>query len=307
MNDKTLTVAIKAQALQLGFDVVGVAKAGKVNPPERLLRWLEAGYHGSMSYLSRQSEWRLNPTLYLPYTRSIIVVAQNYFHPASGPGTNLISRYAWGDDYHKVLGKKLQKLARFIHSLAPDSENRYFVDSGTVMEKYWAVQAGVGWQGKHSLIISPPYGSWVFLGVMLTTVELMEYLPASDRCGSCRRCIDACPTKAIVQPYVLDARRCISYNTIELPPDREISEDIAEKLNGKIFGCDICQQVCPFNYTPIITNEPAFTPRPDLLQMTRDDFNTLDELTFNNLFHHNTLRRCKYARLRRNLRAGETS
>ncbi|MBN2355182.1 tRNA epoxyqueuosine(34) reductase QueG [candidate division KSB1 bacterium] len=303
MNVENLKQSIEQKAMQLGFDRVGVARAGPVASAHLLRAYLELGYHGNMAYLARDVDLRTIPSLLLPDARSILMLAVNYYHPASGPGTELISRYARGDDYHTVLYAKLKQLLEFIKTTTPGCDGRCFVDSAPVMEKYWAEQAGIGWQGKHSLIISPPFGSWIFFGGIITTLELDPDQPMHDQCGDCRRCMDACPTGAIVRPYVVDARRCISYHTVELKADQAIPPEMAAAMGERIFGCDICQQVCPYNENNVATHEPAFKPREELLRMTMRDFTGLNEDVFKILTKNSALLRMKYDGMMRNLRA----
>ena len=214
--------SIRQWGLELGFDRVGFARAERLDAEGvRFEEWLAAGRHGSMAWLARDPARRIDPQEILPGARSVIVVAKNYYTPiehSDSPEHGKVSRYAWGRDYHRILPKKLKKLHRLIiEHLDPEAENRWYVDAGPPMEKAWAVRAGLGWMGKHTNVITRTHGSWVFLGVMFTTLEIEPDDPIPDFCGSCTRCIDACPTDAITAPYELDARRCISYLTIELP------------------------------------------------------------------------------------------
>lgn len=259
----TLTARMKEEVRTLGFSAVGVADAtAPGDEGARLEEWLARGYASGMRWMARRQAERCDPSRVLEGVRSIIVVSANYAHPPAwakdGPK---ISRYAEGLDYHDVLGARLQLLTAWLDGQAPGSRSRWYVDTGPVMEKAWAARAGLGWIGKHTTLISPRHGSWVFLGVVLTTIPLVPDGPATDHCGTCTRCIDACPTGAIVEPYVLDAGRCIAYLTIEhrgaFPPEAE-----ERGLDGWIFGCDVCQEVCPWNEklaSP--SGEPAFVPR----------------------------------------------
>ncbi len=314
-----LTVAIKQAALALGFDAVGISRLPtKTNPaahrnhqdPEdalldRLQEWLRRGYYATMAWMVRDPQRRADPAQVLSGCRSIISVGMNYYtdHRADErQGNGRIARYAWGRDYHKILGDKLAQLAERIGALAPDSLNLAYVDTGPIMEKAWAQQAGLGWIGKHSNLVSTDFGSWLLLGEILTTLELEPDEAGTDLCGSCTLCIQACPTGAITEPYVVDAGRCISYLTIELrgtePP---IAEDLRRKLGNRIFGCDECLDICPYNVQARPTIESGFHPSPltaapSLLALTK-----MDEQTFAATFKHSPIRRAKYAGLQRNL------
>jgi epoxyqueuosine reductase len=241
----------------------------------------------------------------LPGCRSIISLGINYLtdHRANEqPGYGRIARYAWGKDYHKLFDSRLKQLEQVIHRMAPDAQTRSYSDTGPIMEKAWAEQAGLGWIGKHSNLVSAEYGSWLLLGEILTTLELEADEPATDLCGSCTLCIQACPTRAITEPYVVDATRCISYLTIELRGDETaISHELQGGMGNKIFGCDDCLDVCPFNLRAEPTREGAFQPSnltrsPDLKKLSE-----LDESTFATLFQHSPIRRAKHHGLRRNV------
>lgn len=255
--------------------------------------------------MERTPEKRADPRHVLPDCRSIISVGVNYLteHRANEqPGYGRIARYAWGKDYHKVLLDRLQQLERFLHTLAPDAHTRCYVDTGPIMEKAWAERAGLGWIGKHSNLVSADHGSWLLLGEILTTLELEPDEPATDLCGSCTLCIQACPTKAITEPYVVDATRCISYLTIELRDDATaISQELQSGMGNKIFGCDDCLDVCPFNLRAEPTLEEAFQPSnwsvsPDLKELSK-----LDETTFRTVFRHSPIRRAKHQGFLRNV------
>jgi epoxyqueuosine reductase len=318
----TLTEAIKQEARAVGFDAVGIARVAERNrasapghPPSagplpplllnRLTEWLRRGYHGTMAWIGRAPEKRANPRHVLPECRSIISVGLNYLtdHRADErPGHGRIARYAWGKDYHKFLGDRLKQLERRIRSLAPTAETRSYTDTGPVMEKAWAEQAGLGWIGKHSNLVSSEYGSWLLLGEILTTLELAPDEPATDLCGSCTLCIHACPTEAIVEPYVVDATRCISYLTIELRgDDTVIPGELQPRMGNKIFGCDDCLDVCPFNLRAEPTHEPAFQPTTVTIAPRLDDLANMDEPTFSALFKESPIRRAKHTGLLRNI------
>jgi len=305
-----LSRAIKHEALALGFDAVGIARVAPPATPEspflaRLTQWLERGYHGMMAWMARTPAKRADPTQVLSGCRSVISVGMNYLtdHRADErPGHGRIARYAWGTDYHHVLGDRLAQLEGRIRSLAPDAVTRSYVDTGPVMEKAWAEQAGLGWIGKHSNLVSSQFGSWLLLGEILTTLQLEPDEPATDLCGSCTLCIQACPTRAIVEPYVVDATRCISYLTIELRSDQaEIPEELLPRMGNKIFGCDDCLDVCPFNLRAEPTQEPAFQPTALTIAPRLDDLSNMGETAFANRFQQSPLKRAKHGGLLRNV------
>lgn len=306
-----LTGAIKQAARALGFEAVGIAlvdapdSSPQLTLLSRLTQWLERGFHGTMTWMGRMPEKRADPRQVLPRCRSIISVGMNYLteHRADErSGYGRIARYAWGKDYHNVLGERLRQLERRIRSLAPEADTRSYVDTGPVMEKAWAEQAGLGWIGKHSNLVSSQYGSWLLLGEILTNLELEPDEPGTDLCGSCTLCIQACPTRAIVEPYVVDATRCISYLTIELRGDQTaISDELQSRLGNKIFGCDDCLDVCPFNLRAEPTQEPAFQPTPLTLAPNLDTLSQMDETTFSSTFRQSPIRRAKQTGLLRNI------
>ena len=321
----TRTEAIKREALRLGFVAVGIsrvaarerdaesrdhARAPTPQPPrlliDRLREWLSRGYHGAMAWMAHDPHRRTDPDKVLPGCRSVISVGVNYYtdhQPDERPGHGRIGRYAWGQDYHAYLLTRLRQLEGGIKALAPHAETRSYVDTGPVMEKAWAQQAGLGWIGKHSNLVSTEYGSWLLLGEVLTTLELDPDEPGSDLCGSCTLCIRACPTGAITAPYVVDARRCISYLTIELhKPGDEIQEELAQKLGNRIFGCDDCLDVCPYNVNATPTDEPAFQPSQLTLAPHLETVSKYSEAEFATTFTRSAVRRAKYAGFQRNVR-----
>ncbi|MBI1747784.1 MAG: tRNA epoxyqueuosine(34) reductase QueG [Acidobacteria bacterium] len=299
----TLTEQIKAKALELGFDKVGVSPANVPSPAAFLTTWLANGYHGDMRWLARAPERRMDPRKVLPGARSVISLATNYYTEAhtqtDHPDIGKLSRYAWGDDYHPIILKRLRRLHDDILAREPGIQTRYYVDTGPVMEKAFAQQSGLGWIGKHTNVITEEYGSWMFLSEILVTAVLDYDLPADDQCGHCRLCIDACPTEAIVAPYVLDARRCIPYLTIELRSD--IPEDLRPLMGNHVFGCDICQEVCPWNAQPVITKEAAFRARATTEAASLASFAECRPEDFNEIFHHSAVKRAKWAGLLRNV------
>ncbi len=306
----SLAEAIKREARSLGFDAVGIAAVPPAHSSssgllDRLEAWLRRGYHGTMSWMARNPRCRADPQSVLSGCRSMIAVGMNYdtgHRPREGPGYGRIARYAWGEDYHNVLSPRLSRLEEYIRSLAPDAETKSYVDTGPIMEKYWAQQAGLGWIGKHSNLVSAEHGSWLLLGEVLTTLELSPDAPGSDLCGSCSLCIQACPTGAIAEPYVVDANRCVSYVTIEYRgPRKELPEELTHRMGARIFGCDDCLDVCPFNLRAEPTSEPAFRPSPATSAPILDQLARLDEPAFTKLFRDSPIRRAKFQGFQRNI------
>jgi len=271
---RDLTAQLKAQALALGFDLVGVAGAealGQENP--YLQAWLEAGYHGAMAWMADPRRQDLQQVL--AGVQSVVVVALNY-KPA-GAAHHHISCYTQGRDYHKVLGGRLKQLQAWLATHAPGHQHKWYVDTGPIPEKMWAVQAGLGWIGKNSLLLNRAFGSWIFLGVLLTTVPLIPDPPTTAHCGTCTRCITACPTQAILPGAVLDSNRCIAYHTIE-NPSPELPPDV--DLAGWVVGCDLCQTCCPYNQRGPATALADFQPRPEWQTASLDQLAQLDDETF---------------------------
>lgn len=296
---------IKAEALALGFAACGVARADRVPDEEyrAVEQWLSSGYHGDMTYMERNADLRRDPRLLVPGTKSIIMVAMNYY-PNARQSSELpqIATYAYGRDYHRVVKKRLDRLLEFIRThIVREVEGRAFADSAPLMERYWAVQAGLGWRGKHGLLIIPRMGSYHVLGALLVNVELTYDTPMSERCGRCRRCLDACPTKALIAPGVMDARRCISYLTIE--SSAEIPEELAPLLGNRLYGCDTCQDVCPWNVRARPTEVSDFAPRESLLSLTAERISTMELEEFEQLFAGSPIRRAGLRGLQRSLRA----
>lgn len=324
----SLTVAIKQEARTLGFDAIGIvrladrglpASAGshpnasrsggstEITPRlyDRLMEWLRRGYHGTMAWMERAPDKRTDPRQVLPGCQSIISLGVNYLtdHRANEqPGYGRIARYAWGKDYHKTFAPWLRQLEQFIQRLAPDAQTRSYSDTGPLMEKAWAERAGLGWIGKHSNLVSSDYGSWLLLGEILTTLELEPDEPATDLCGSCTLCIQACPTQAIVEPYIVDATRCISYLTIERRGDESvIPRELQTGMGNKIFGCDDCLDVCPFNLRAEPTEKQAFQPSNVTLAPNLQELAHMDEQTFLTTFQQSPIRRAKHQGLIRNV------
>ena len=280
------TVAVKRRATALGFDAVGITTLEPNAHAAELDRWLEAGYAGTMTYLHRQASKRKEPALIMSTARVAVVTLTNYFHGSANPGAAprgqpRIAQYAWSSDYHDVLGARLEQLATAIREAAPGASTRCYVDAGPVPERELAQRAGLGWIGKNMMLIHPEIGSFTFIGVVLTDADLAPDLPfEGDRCGTCRRCLDACPTNAFPEPHVLDATRCISYLTIEHRAEA-FNDRQGANVGEWVFGCDVCQDVCPWNVTfARPTADAAFAPRRDvqapdlaaLLELDEDAF-----------------------------------
>jgi epoxyqueuosine reductase len=298
----TLSERIKSKALELGIHKIGIARAEPLAAEgERLKEWLGRGYQASMQWMEKNVEKRTDPRLIVPGARSVISIAVNYYTPVehSSEGTDgKISRYAWGDDYHIHVTKRIQMLFDCIKQWEPGSEGRYYVDTGPVMDKVWAARAGLGWQGKHTNLITKEYGSWVFLGEIITTLELEPDTPMEDFCGTCTACIDACPTDAIHEPYVVDSQRCISYLTIE--HRGEIARSLGEKFDRWVYGCDICQDVCPWNRFRQNTEHSEYTPRPFNIAPKIDELIALPQEEFSRRFKNSPIKRTKREGIIRN-------
>ncbi|MCC6541205.1 MAG: tRNA epoxyqueuosine(34) reductase QueG [Flavobacteriales bacterium] len=302
MDLKDRSERIKAKARELGFLGCGMAKA-EFLPQEatRLEQWLHAGKHGQMGYMANHFDLRTDPRQLVPGARSVISLAYNYHTPGRqvDPEAPKLSTYAYGRDYHKVLKQRMKPLMAYITEEFGQVAMRCFTDSAPVLEKAWAERAGIGWRGKHSLVIRKGQGSYFFLAEIILDLELAPDAPVIDHCGTCRRCIDACPTQAIT-PHSVDGGRCISYLTIELK--EAIPTEMAGKLENWAFGCDICQQVCPWNRFSTPHHEPQFLPRPAVMGLSREEWHGMTEVVFDRLFEGSAVKRTKYAGLQRNLR-----
>jgi epoxyqueuosine reductase len=293
---------IKAHALALGFHKVGIVAADALSAERgRLEEWLARGFHGEMKWMARDPEQRADPRKFFPEAQSVLVLALNYYTaPEHTEVPGKVSRYAWGDDYHEVLGDKLRQLLSWIEQQWPEASGKVCVDIQPVMDKAWAVRAGLGWMGKHTNVITDVAGSWVFLGELLLNLELeYDQQEVPDQCGACTLCIDACPTGAIVEPYVVDANRCISYATIESRAP-EIDPGIAAHLEGWLYGCDICQDVCPFNQMTPVTDESRFESRAGSVNADLTEILELTPETYAERFRHSAIKRAKLAGLKRN-------
>lgn len=303
MNQKTKnTHLIKQKAKELGFEEIGIAKSEFLNEEAfQLENWLNQNMHGEMSYMQNHFDMRLNPQLLVPGSKTVISLSYNYFTEKKQQYEDVpkISKYAYGKDYHKVVKKKLQQLLSFIQQEIGEVEGRCFVDSAPVMERAWAKKSGLGWIGKNSLMLTKVKGSYFFLAEIILDLELDYDSPVKDFCGSCTKCIDACPTQAIYEPYKVDGSKCISYFTIELK--NAIPTEMKGKMDNWMFGCDICQHVCPINARALPHNEPQFEPKPELLNMTKRDWQEITEDVFNKLFEGTPIKRTKFEGLKRNI------
>jgi epoxyqueuosine reductase len=300
--ERNLTKIIRQKALALGFSSVGIARAGNLREEGfHLTEWLNKGYHASMAWMEKNPEKRIDINNVLHGVKSVVCITLNYYADVKhtdSPGIGKISRYAWGDDYHVVMTSRLQQLLKEIQADHPEVHGKAYVDTGPVMEKVWASRAGLGWQGKHTNLITKEFGSWVFLGEILLDCELDYDEPIADACGTCTACIDACPTDAIVEPYVLDSSKCISYLTIEHRGD--IAPELSKHFDGWIYGCDICQDVCPWNRFQRPTNETAFEPRTWNVAPELERTAKLTKEEFNNQYRKSPVKRTKREGLVRN-------
>jgi epoxyqueuosine reductase len=301
-NVAGLSQQIKTKAYELGFHRSGIAPAGYLDQEApRLKRWLDAGMNGEMGYLADRIDIRLDPRKLLVGAKSVICLAHSYYtdNKSSDSTAPRISKYAQGGDYHRVLKRKANALLEYLREETGEFQAVVTVDSATALEKAWAARSGVGWVGKNSLIMHRDTGSFLFLTLVIVDLELEYDRPLADSCAHCTLCIDACPTGAIVEPHVVDARRCIAYLTIEIKGD--LPTDKKGKLNNWIFGCDVCQDVCPWNRKARPHGEPEFNALDELYQMTAVDWHNLTQERFNRLFKGTPLARGGYKRLRRNL------
>jgi epoxyqueuosine reductase len=307
LSPAALSAEVRRLARELGFHKVGVAAAAPLEAERvRLEEWLRRGYHARMEWMARDTVRRTSPAELLPGARSVVVVALNYYTPHEHPddgATGKISRYAWGDDYHDVLTEKLRALLLRVREIVPSAEGKVCVDAQPSMDKAWAVRAGLGWIGKHSNLITREYGSWVFLGELILDVELEpDTAREEDHCGTCTLCIESCPTGAIAEPYVVDSGRCISYATIELR-EPELPPALAPKLEGWLYGCDICQDVCPWNRFEQPTDERRFEPRAGAVNPSLSEIAALTHEEYVERFRRSPVKRAKLHGLQRNARA----
>ncbi|MDT3779943.1 tRNA epoxyqueuosine(34) reductase QueG [Nitrospira sp. MA-1] len=321
---------IKEEARRLGFDAVGIAciptpLPSTPCPPAqstiplaeepitlrlwgRLKKWLDLRFHGTMEWIAKDPKRRSNPAEVLPGCQSLVMVGMNYYTdhtPDESKLSGRIARYAWGKDYHGFMKDRLTQLESFLHSHVPDIQTRSYVDTGPIMEKAWAQEAGIGWIGKHTNLVSTDFGSWLLLGEILTTLSLDGDEPAVDLCGTCSLCIQACPTGAIVEPYLLDAERCISYLTIEYRGSvDDLPAELRKKIGNRIFGCDDCLDICPFNVNANPTTEAGFQPFPWTLHPQLPSLANLTKDEFHSLTKGSPLRRPKHEGFIRNVQIG---
>jgi epoxyqueuosine reductase len=298
------TCFIKKWSRELGFDHCGIARAVRLDEDARRLEnWLQQGMQGTMHYMENHFDLRIDPTKLVPGARSVITLLLNYFPAREQPaGAPRIARYAYGEDYHDVIRHKLKELLGRIREEIGEVEGRGFVDSAPVLERSWAVRSGLGWVGKNGNLLHRQAGSYFFIATLIVDLDLDYDAPfAGDYCGTCRRCIDACPTEAILENKVVDGSKCISYFTIELK-DQLIPATMKDKFEDWIFGCDTCQEVCPWNRFSSTTSEIAFSPLPEILNFTTSDWEALTEDRFKEIFRHSAIKRTRYTGLQRNLR-----
>tara|TARA_B100000949_G_scaffold36460_2_gene30367 strand:+ start:2248 stop:3174 length:927 start_codon:yes stop_codon:yes gene_type:complete len=300
-NTSKYTQLIKAEAKRLGFLSCGISKAEFLEEEApRLENWLKKNMHGEMVYMENHFDKRLDPTLLVPDSKSVISLLLNYFPSEEQvKNTYKISKYAYGTDYHFVIKDKLRQLMDFISEEIGEVQGRAFVDSAPVLDKAWAAKSGLGWIGKHSNLLTKQLGSFYFVAELIVDLDLEYDTPVTDHCGSCTACIDACPTNAIVADRVVDGSKCISYYTIELKNEIPTSEK--GKFEDWMFGCDICQDVCPWNRFSKSHNEPLFNPHPELLSMTKKDWEEITEDVFYKFFKNSAVKRTKFSGLKRNI------
>nr|WP_294903104.1 tRNA epoxyqueuosine(34) reductase QueG [uncultured Lacibacter sp.] len=295
---------MKQAAASLGFSYCGIAKAQRLDDDARKLEtWLSKGMHGNMQYMENHFDLRVDPTLLVPGAKSVITLMMNYY-PAARQQEDApkISKYAYGNDYHEVIRSKLKELLQRINQQIGEVNGRGFVDSAPVLERSWAQRSGLGWVGKNGNLISKQSGSFFFLATLICDLDLVYDDPfAKDYCGSCTKCIDNCPTDAILPNKTINGSQCISYFTIELK-DALIDEQMKGKFNNWMFGCDVCQDVCPWNRFSKPTNEKAFTPVPEILNLTTKQWEEMSEEVFRNIFKHSPLKRTKFSGIQRNLK-----
>lgn len=301
-SKQAYTQIIKSQAKALGFDFCGISKAEFLEEEApRLEKWLKEGMQGEMHYMGNHFDKRLDPRLLVEGAKSVVSLLYNYFpsEKIEEKDNFKISKYAYGQDYHWVIKEKLKNFFNHLQEEIGEISGRVFVDSAPVMDKVWAAKSGLGWIGKHSNLLNRKMGSFFFIAELILDIELVYDAPTGDYCGTCTRCLDACPTQAIVEPYVVDGSKCISYFTIELK--EEIPNDVKGKFEDWIFGCDICQDVCPWNRFSQTHQEPLFEPASELKDWRKEDWIELSEEAFRKVFKKSALKRTKYKGLTRNI------
>jgi epoxyqueuosine reductase len=303
MKSNNYIQLLKTKATELGFFYCGISKADFLEEEApRLEKWLNLNYQGKMSYMANYFDKRLDPRLLVDDAKTVVSLLLNYYpEEIQNAESPKISKYAYGEDYHTIIKDKLKELIQYLKENIGEINGRAFVDSAPVMDKVWANKSGLGWIGKNSNLIHPKEGSFFFIAELILDIEIEPDGPMKDYCGTCTRCIDACPTGAIVQPYVVDGSKCISYLTIELK-DELLPNEFKGKMDNWMFGCDICQDVCPWNRFSKITQEQRFKPNPMLLELKSNDWKELNEEVFNQLFKHSAVKRTKFTGLQRNIK-----
>ena len=300
-NQSTYAKLIKTHAQRLGFLSCGISKAEFLaEEAPRLEQWLKAGMHGQMAYMEIHFDKRLDPTLLVPGAKSVVSLLYNYYPQQKQDKDSFkISKYAYGEDYHFVVKDKLKELMHVLSEEIGEIGGRVFVDSAPVLDKVWAAKSGLGWIGKHSNLLSKKTGSFFFVAELIIDLDLEYDHPVTDHCGTCTACIDACPTQAIIKPYVVDGSKCISYATIELK--EAIPKSFSGQMDDWMFGCDVCQDVCPWNRFSKPHSESRFNPKPELLQLDKNAWRELTEEVFGELFKKSAVKRTKYTGLMRNI------
>jgi epoxyqueuosine reductase len=300
-NKQKYTEIIKAESKRLGFLSCGISKAGFLEEEApRLENWLNQNRHGEMKYMENHFDKRLNPVLLVDGAKSVISLLLNYFpSEVQNADSYKISKYAYGQDYHYVIKEKLKELLHTIQSEIGEVSGRAFVDSAPVLDKAWAAKSGLGWIGKNNNLLTKNVGSFYFIAELIVDLELEYDHATTDHCGTCTACIDACPTEAIVAPYIVDGSKCISYFTIELKEN--IPQEMKGKLDDWVFGCDVCQDVCPWNRFSKVHSEPLFSPNPEILSFSKKDWEEITEETFKKVFKNSAVKRTKLEGLKRNI------
>jgi epoxyqueuosine reductase len=298
-----LTKKIKAKAHEIGFDLIGIARPRNLDEHQDVLnKWISEGMNADMHYLGRDIHKRTDPSFLLDGVKSVIVTGSSYFpsERQGGDGIPVLSKYAYGKDYHVVIGEKLNKLFTYILSLEPEAKGRVCVDSSPILEKAWAKEAGIGWPGRNSIVINKDFGSFIFLGEILLDIELGYDKPyPEDLCGNCNLCRNACPTRAINDNRTINSNKCISWLTLE--NKNEIPEEFNDSFNDKVYGCDICQDACPYNKNAICSNNPDFRLSDNLKNLKREDFEKLTFEHFDKIFENSSIKRLTYKRFMRNI------
>lgn len=295
---------IKTKAFELGISKIGFVEPRLLKEDKKNLEvWLSKNFHGNMEWMQKSFEKRVNPVKILEDAKTVIMCALNYYTPykhLTNEYVGKISRYAWGDDYHTVLERLLKEVFNFLKSIKSDAKGKIYVDTGPVMEKVWAQRSGIGWIGKHTNLITREYGSWIFLGVIITNIEFESDIPSIDMCGNCTKCLEACPTNALIAPYQIDSNKCISYLTIEYK--EKVDESLINKFDNWIYGCDICQDVCPWNKKfAQVTKFSEFYPRSFNLNPNLFTLRSIKLEEFNKMYKNSTIKRIKYRKFQENV------